>query len=63
MNYLTQQYVKLITFLGSIKDRKGQTLVEYALLLALIAIVCIAVVTLLGGKAKNVYSNVAASVN
>lgn len=62
MNYLTKLYVMLATFFGSLKDRKGQTLVEYALLLALIAIVCIAVVTLLGNKASNVYSNVAASV-
>lgn len=62
MNYLTKLYVMLVTFMGSLKDRKGQTLVEYALLLALIAIVCITVVTLLGNKATNVYSNVAASL-
>ena len=59
MNQLTKLYVMLTTLMGSLKDRKGQTLVEYALLLALIAIVVIAVVTLLGGKANNVYSNIA----
>ena len=58
MNYLTKMYVMLITFMGTLKNRKGQTLVEYALLLALIAIIVIAVVTLLGGKANNVYSTI-----
>jgi len=58
MNYLTKMYVMLITFMGTLKNRKGQTLVEYALLLALIAIVVIVVVTLLGNKANNVYSNI-----
>lgn len=62
MNYFTKLYVMLVTFMGSLKNRKGQTLVEYALLLALIAIVCIAVVTLLGNKTTNIYSNVAASL-
>ena len=38
MNYLLAMYVK---FLTAIKSEKGQTLVEYALLLVLIAIVVI----------------------
>ncbi len=33
-------------------DERGASLVEYALLVALIAVVCIAAVTLLGGNAK-----------
>lgn len=63
MNYLTKLYVMLTCYLGTLKNRKGQTLVEYALLLALIAVVVIAVVTLIGGKANNVYSKVAGSLN
>jgi len=58
MNYLTKLYVMFISFMGTLKNRKGQTLVEYALLLALIAIIVIAVVTLLGQKANNVYSTI-----
>lgn len=56
MDQITKFYVKLATLLAPLKDRKGQGLVEYALLLALIAIVVIAAVTLLGNKANNVYS-------
>jgi pilus assembly protein Flp/PilA len=40
----------------------GVTLVEYALLLALIAIVCIAAITLIGGNANNVLSTAAHSL-
>ena len=35
---------------------RGASLVEYALLVALIAVVCIAAVTLLGGNAKNKFN-------
>ena len=38
-------------------DEKGASLVEYALLVALIAIVCIAAITLLGNAASNQLSN------
>ena len=36
-----------------IKDEEGASLVEYVLMVALIAVVCIAAVTLLGDAAKN----------
>jgi len=35
------------------QDEEGATMVEYALMVALIAVVCIAAVTLLGNKGKN----------
>jgi pilus assembly protein Flp/PilA len=41
-----------------IKSEKGQGLVEYALILVLIAVVVIAVLTGLGQKVSNVFSNV-----
>ena len=41
---------------------RGASLVEYALLVALIAIVCIAAITLLGGNAATNFSNVANSI-
>ena len=41
------------------EDRKGQDLAEYALLIALIALVVVASVTLLGGNINTVFSNIA----
>jgi pilus assembly protein Flp/PilA len=40
-------------------DESGQDLAEYALLIALIAIVVIAAVTLLGGNIQTVFQNIA----
>jgi len=45
------------------RNEKGAALVEYALLLALIAVVCIAALTLLGGNAKSKFSSVANSIS
>jgi len=39
------------------RREEGQTLVEYALILVLIAVVVVAVVTALGGKVKALFSN------
>ncbi len=44
------------------KMRKGQSLVEYALILALVAIVVITALTALGGKASNTMNSVANSL-
>ncbi len=41
---------------------RGATLVEYALLVALIAVVCIAAVTLLGSAASTKFSSVADTI-
>ena len=41
-----------------IRSRKGQSLVEYALILALVAIVVIAALTALGGKTTNTMTTV-----
>lgn len=38
------------------KDEEGATMVEYALMLALIAVVCITIVTTLGGRVKTVFT-------
>ena len=45
------------------RDERGASLVEYALLLALIAVVCIAAVTLLGGNAKTKFSSVGSELD
>ena len=44
-------------------DERGASLVEYALLVALIAVVCIAAITLLGGNASQKFNSVATSIN
>ena len=41
-----------------IKNERGASLVEYALLLALIAVVCIGAITLIGSGAKDTLSEV-----
>jgi len=42
----------------ALRSRKGQSLVEYALILALVAIVVITALTALGGSAKDAMENV-----
>ncbi len=39
-----------------LQEEEGQTLVEYGLLISLIALVLIAVLTLLGSKVKNTFN-------
>jgi len=43
-------------------DERGASLVEYALLVALIAVVCIVAVTLLGSNASAKFSSVGSSL-
>jgi len=44
------------------KDEEGATAVEYAIMLALIAIVIVATVVIVGQKANNVFSSVASGL-
>lgn len=44
------------------KTERGASLVEYALLVALIAVVCIAAVTALGKKASSNFNSIATSI-
>jgi pilus assembly protein Flp/PilA len=56
-------YVKLQGLLaGVFRHEEGQGLTEYALILALIAIIAIAALTLLGGSVSSVLSTVANSI-
>jgi pilus assembly protein Flp/PilA len=52
---MTKLYVKMS---NRIKSRRGQTLVEYGLILALVAVVVIAVLTLLGTQLESIFSKV-----
>lgn len=45
------------TFLAMILDDSGQGLVEYALILVLVALVSISALTFLGGKSNNSLNN------
>ena len=44
-------------------DDRGASLVEYALLVALIAVVCILAITFLGNSASSKFSSVGTSIN
>ena len=44
------------------KDERGASLVEYALLVALIAVVCIGAVTVLGNNASTKFSSIGSAV-
>jgi pilus assembly protein Flp/PilA len=44
------------------RSERGASLVEYALLIALIAVVCIAAITLLGRNADEKFSEVASRI-
>ena len=45
-----------------VRDAQGQDLIEYALLAGLIAVICIASVTLAGDKVSSLFSKVANSL-
>ncbi len=54
----------LVALITRFKEKKeGQALVEYALILALIAIVVILALTFLGGAVNNTVNNIANAVN
>ena len=48
--------------LDFLKNEEGPTAVEYAVMLALIIVVCIAAITTLGKNANSTFSNVANSI-
>ena len=52
-------FQKLVNFF---KDEEGATMVEYALMLALIAIVCIFAVTAIGIQANNTFTAAGAAL-
>lgn len=48
--------------LAQVKDERAASLVEYALLVALIAVVCIGAVSFLGGNAQDKFNEVGSSI-
>ena len=53
-----EKEIKEIENLQVLEEEKGANLVEYALLAALIAVVCIAAITFLGTQASTTFRNV-----
>ncbi|MBV8692873.1 MAG: Flp family type IVb pilin [Actinobacteria bacterium] len=51
-----------MTHLRARRGEEGASLVEYALLVALIAVVCLVAVTLLGANASSKFSSVGSSL-
>ena len=56
--FMMQKYLAINNWIESLKREEGQTLAEYALLLALIAIVVIAAILTLGPVIAGVYKNI-----
>ena len=61
----TRMHGDIVTYLQArfAKTERGAALVEYALLLALIAVVAIAALTLLGGKVSTKFSTINSGLN
>lgn len=55
-------FLRMTSWFNQLKEERGATAVEYALMVALIAVVIIAAVTLLGGNASNTFDTVATAV-
>ncbi|GLI38929.1 Flp family type IVb pilin [Geobacter hydrogenophilus] len=55
INFINALYAR---FLLTARDQKGQGLVEYALILVLVAIVVIAMLMNVGGSSNNAFSTV-----
>jgi pilus assembly protein Flp/PilA len=45
------------------RDDEGAALVEYGMLVGLIAVICVAAVTLLGNEVSDAFSSIAASLS
>ena len=56
--FMMQKYLEIANWIESLKREEGQTLAEYALLLALIAIVVIAALLVLGTRISTVFENI-----
>lgn len=59
---MTSLWIAWMTWRAGRDDERGASLVEYALLVALIAVVAIAAVSFLGGSASTKFSTVGSSI-
>ncbi|MEP6661866.1 MAG: Flp family type IVb pilin [Acidimicrobiales bacterium] len=63
MDLKTQSHVLSTWIRAHVRDQRGASLVEYALLVALIAVVCIAAVSLLGSSASTKFSRLGSAIS
>jgi pilus assembly protein Flp/PilA len=63
---LESMYVKLLVAYGDLRDRlsreEGQALVEYALIISLIAVVAIAALQLTGKSITGIFNNISSEL-
>jgi Flp pilus assembly pilin Flp len=59
---LTKIYSRYLRAVRHLKSKKGQTLVEYALILAFISVVAIAVLIQLGHNVTSVFSGISSQL-
>ena len=55
-------YLLLERLRSMVRRDEGQDLLEYALLIALIAIVCVTAIGLAGGQVRDTFNNIANSI-
>ena len=53
----------LVTFAAKRRSRRGQTLVEYSLILVMVSIVAIGVLVVLGNQTKKLYSSINSQIS
>ena len=63
MDLKTQWEILASWIHAHVKDERGASLVEYALLVALIAVVCIAAISLLGSAAASKFSSIGNTIS
>jgi|GEM_PF-656570 len=54
----TKLYVAVVNQLAKLRSKRGQTLVEYGLILALVSIVVITVLSVLGTSIRGVFNTI-----
>ncbi len=60
--FMTTRYDLRSSLMGILRDDRGQGLVEYALIIALVSLVAISALKFLGAKASNTLNNAANAV-
>lgn len=53
---------RLVRFVGA-RSQRGQAMVEYALILVLVVIVVLVILIVMGNTVKNMFCNIAGSLN
>ena len=59
---MNELMAKLNQYFEARNNEKGATMVEYALMVALIAVVCIAAVGLIGTNARTAFNSIAGAI-